>query len=158
MPSVVSYHRPATIDEAAILLAAGNARAVGGGTVAVPDARTSRDLGVQVVDLQALGLDAIGVADENSGADGRLRVGAMAPIGRLIDDERVPALLRDLARRELPSTLRYQATVGGLVAGRWHESALLAGLLVHDAVVELHGAESLALTDYLAAGPGPHLI
>ena len=153
MPSVVSYHRPATIDQAAILLATGNARAVGGGTVAVPDARTSRDLGVQVVDLQAIGLDAIG-----SGGSGRLRIGAMVPVGQLIDDERMPALLRDLARRELPSTLRHQATVGGLVAGRWHESALLAGLLVHDAVVELHGEESQALADYLAAEPGPQLI
>ena len=148
MPSVVAYHRPATIDEAVALLAADGVEAIGGGTVAVPNARTPREVGVALVDLQALGLDVI-----EDTADGRLRVGATARIGQLLGDGRVPALLRDLARRELPSTLRHQATIGGAVAGRWHESALLAGLLVHDAIVELHGAEPRPLTEFLAAEP-----
>ena len=110
MPSVLAYYRPGSLDEAATLLAGPNRRAIGGGTVVVPDARVAREEGVEVVDLQALGLNVIE-------ADGdAVALGAMVRLGDLAGDGAVPALIRDLAKRELPSALRNQATVGGTVA------------------------------------------
>ncbi len=152
MPSVLAYHRPGSLDEAATLLAEPNRRAIGGGTVAVPDARIARDVGVEVVDLQALGLDSL----SSDGA--RLAMGAMVRLGDLMADPATPALLADLARRELPSALRNQATVGGTVALGEADSVLLAGLLVHDATVAVHGAETQALADLLAAGLGSGIV
>lgn len=149
MPSVLAYHRPESLDEASTLLADPDRRAVGGGTVVVPEARQITETGVELVDLQALGLDGI----ETVGA--RLRLGAMVRLGDLTTS--VPALIVDLARRELPSALRNQATIGGTVARVDPDSVLLAGLLAHDAVVELH-AGSTALVDLLTEGLGNRLI
>ncbi|MCP3934396.1 MAG: hypothetical protein GY708_03385 [Actinomycetia bacterium] len=144
MPSVLAYHRPENLEEAAILLAEPNRRAVGGGTVVVPQSRIPSDGGVEIVDLQSLGLDRIEALGE------RVTIGAMVRLGDLMLDESVPALLRDLARRELPSALRNQATVGGTVALGDGESVLLAGLLAHDAQVETHTRGSIGLADHLA--------
>jgi aerobic carbon-monoxide dehydrogenase medium subunit len=131
MPSVVEYHRPTNLDEALRLLSQPNTRALGGGTVVVPEARVHRDVGMSLVDLQDLGLEGITVAGT------QLTVGSMVRLGDLMIDGRVPELIRDLARRELPSTLRNQATVGGTIALGSGDSVLLAGLLVHGAVVTL---------------------
>ncbi len=139
MPSVLAYHRPHSLEEASSLLADPHRRAIGGGTVAVPEARRPDDHGSEVVDLQGLGLDRVEVDGDG------LRIGAMVRLGELLRDERVPELLRDLARRELPSALRNQATVGGTVALGESASVLLAGLLVHDAELALHPDETVAL-------------
>lgn len=152
MPSVLAYHRPGSLDEAATLLSDPNRRAIGGGTIVVPDARVARDTGVELVDLQALGLDGIDVAA------GEVRVGAMARLGDAAADNRLPELLRDLARRELPSALRNQATFGGTVALVDPDSVLLAGLLVHGASVHLHGVDPVALKDLLAVGVGDNIV
>jgi len=146
VPSVLAYHRPGNLDEASTLLAGDNRRALGGGTVVVPDSRVQRDVGVELVDLQALGLDGI----ESDGD--RVVMGAMVRLGELTTHELAPALLRDLARRELPSALRNQATIGGTVALAESSSVLLAGLLVHDAQVMLHGSTGRQLDDVLASG------
>jgi CO/xanthine dehydrogenase FAD-binding subunit len=140
------YHRPAALDEALEMLARpGVATAVlGGGTelnglpVATPDA---------VVDLQALGLNRIEAAGD------RLAIGATATLRDVMDDARMPALLRDLARREAPNTLRNAATVGGAVASPHLESGFVAGLLVCDAVVTVvgrDGSHEVALAGLLA--------
>lgn len=152
MPSVLAYHRPESLDEASTLLAGPNRRAVGGGTVVVPDARVQRDEGVELVDLQALGLDTI---DSDTG---ELRLGAMVRLGDLVDDPATPELLRRLARAELPSALRNQATIGGTIALGDGESVLLAGLLAYGAVVHCHGREPEALEPVLADGIGDRLI
>lgn len=152
MPSVLAYHRPGSLDEAATLLAGPNRRAMGGGTVVVPDARVARADGVEVVDLQALGLEGVSVRDDH------IALGAMTRLGELVDHPDLPPLLRDLARRELPSAMRNQATVGGTVALGDPESVLLAGLLVHGAVVDLHGQDPLALTASLAECVGQRIV
>jgi CO/xanthine dehydrogenase FAD-binding subunit len=59
----------------------------------------------------------------------------MTNLQQLADSGEVPASLRDAARREQPSTLRSQATVGGCVVSGDPESELVAVLLVHGAVV-----------------------
>ena len=132
MPSVLAYHRPQELDEAADLLGRPDTAALAGGTLIVPTARQARDRGIELVDLQDLALD--GVTETN----GRLLIGAMARLGDLADQAETPPLLRESCRRELPSALRNQATVGGTVAAAEAESLLLAGLLVHDARVHLH--------------------
>lgn len=152
MPSVLAYHRPGSLDEATTLLAGPNRRALGGGTVVVPAARRDRGDGIEVVDLQGLGLAGVSVDDD------RLEIGAMVRLGDLVTDHAVPALVRDLARRELPSALRNQATVGGTVALGEADSVLLAGLLVHDAQVALHGQDPIPLAQSLAECVGQRLV
>ena len=129
MPKVVRYHRPASVEEAVRLLAQPQTAALAGGTRvnATPFAGQ-----VEAVDLQSLGLSGI----ERVGTTG-LRLGATTTLQQMADSELVPELLRALARREAPSTMRTLATVGGTVAAGGWESELLTGLLVCDTTVEL---------------------
>ncbi len=145
MPSVLAYHRPNNLDEAAELLSQPNRTALAGGTIVVPQARKTNPEGVEVVDLQALGLD-------TTEADGsRVRLGAMVRLGDMSTDERLSSTIREAAKRELPSALRNQATIGGTVAAADPDSLLVAALLVHDARLAIHqGADDLSLGDYLA--------
>lgn len=107
--------------------------------------------GWEAVDLQNLGLDAIAAA-----GDGWVRIGATATLDAVRRCELLGDSLRELARLEQPSTLRTLATVGGLVAKAPAESLLLAGLLAHDARVELAGpAPECSLAELLAAGLAP---
>ncbi len=145
MPLVTAYHRPTSLDEALDLLNSPVRVALGGGTTLNAD-RTPSDL--EAVDLQALGLDGIATAD-----GGRVRLGATATLDAVRRCELLGDSLRELARREQPSTLRTLATLGGLVAGGSADSPLLAGLLAHDAEVELAGpASACSLAELLAAG------
>ena len=152
MPLVTDYHRPASLGEALDLLGSPRRVALGGGTTLNAD-REPSDL--EAVDLQALGLDRVAAAD-----DGRVRLGATATLDAVRRCELLPESLRELARAEQPSTLRTLATVGGLVARASAESLMLAGLLAHEARVELAGpgdagsAES-GLGELLAAGLRP---
>lgn len=135
MPKVVEYHRPASVEEAVGLLAQPNTAALAGGTRVNATPFAGR---VVAVDLQDLGLAGIAATD-----DGRLRIGSTTTLQAIADDERVPAALRTLARREAPSTMRTLATIGGTVAAGGWESELLTGLLVCDATVELRTAAGL---------------
>ena len=145
MPLVIAYHRPSNLDEALDLLSSPERVALGGGTTLNAD-RDPSDL--EAVDLQSLGLDAITAA-----GDGRVRVGATATLDAVRRCELLPDSLRETAGLEQPSTLRTLATVGGLVARASAESLLLAGLLAHDAQVELAGpAFGCSLAELLAAG------
>jgi CO/xanthine dehydrogenase FAD-binding subunit len=142
MANVSAYLRPATLDDALACLARPGAVVVGGGTV-VNTAHTLEP--VLVVDLQDLHLDAI-VRD---GAGGLL-IGATATFQRVADDTRVPAAIREAARREDPSTLRTLATVGGLVATADPSSELLATLLVHGGEVRLAGRDGVRVVELAA--------
>ncbi len=130
VPLISQYHRPASVEEALELLRSPRRVALGGGTALNAD-REPSDL--EAVDLQALGLDEITVAE----SAGRVRVGATATLDAMRRSELLPDSLRALARAEQPSTLRTLATMGGLVAKGSSESLLLAALLAHDAEVEL---------------------
>jgi probable selenate reductase FAD-binding subunit len=144
VPSVLAYHRPTNLDEAAKHLSNADHWALAGGTAVVAHAREQRATGVEMVDLQALGLDAVE-------ADGdQLTLGAMVRLGDLESDARIPDLVKEAARRELPSALRNQATIGGTVAQADRESILLAALLVHEARVQIHGQPQTTLGEYLA--------
>jgi CO/xanthine dehydrogenase FAD-binding subunit len=142
---IETYHRPTTLEEALALLTGPGAAILGGGTSLVPATTATT-----VVDLQALGFDDLALDGD------RLAIGAMVRLADLAEADVSPPLLRDLARREAPSTIRNVATVGGTVVTRDPESELLAGLLVHDAVVTIateDAATTVALADYLASRP-----
>lgn len=147
MQTVVGYHRPESLEEALSLLGRGSPESVvlAGGTSlnASPPNRN-----VEVVDLQAIGYNQIA-------ADGSLvEIGAMARLADLATHEAIPELLRELARREGPNTLRNAATVGGTIATGHPESELVAGFLVYEARVNLAAAggatSTLTLEELLA--------
>ena len=136
MTVVSQYHRPATLHDALELLSREGSAVLAGGTGVNAGQRTTAAL---LVDLQALGLEGVHVTD-----DGALVVGATTRLGDLATAAAAPLWLRELARKELPSSLRTLATVGGtVVAGGW-ESALVAGLLACDAVVTTVNREGTA--------------
>jgi CO/xanthine dehydrogenase FAD-binding subunit len=148
MPKVLAYHRPSSIDAALTLLGrpAPPTRVLAGGTSLVAE---PMDEGFEVVDLQALGLDGI-----SAGGD-RVVLGATTRLQDLVDTTAVPQLLRVLARREAPNTIRNQATVGGTIAIADPDSELLAGLLVHETEVSYAdhgGTHRISLEGLLAGG------
>lgn len=152
MPSVLAYHRPTSLDEAAKLLSGAHRRALAGGTAAVPTARKVSSTGVEMVDLQELGLSKIVPSGDG------LELGAMVRLSDLREHDQVPDLIKEAARRELPSALRNQATIGGTVGQADSDSTLLAALLVHDARIELHGQPNVTLGDYLSGDRGGLII
>jgi CO/xanthine dehydrogenase FAD-binding subunit len=152
VPQVLAYHRPETVADALELLRRPHAFVLAGGTQlnAFPPTQ-----GYEVVDVQSL--DIAGIRSES----GRLAVGAGVRLSELSEAEEVPTLLRELARREMPSVLRDMATVGGTVASRDPESELLAGLLVHEAVLTVaseDGDQRIGLSEMLATGVPPATI
>lgn len=150
MVTISAYARPTSVAEACDLLDRSGAIVLGGGTAlhALPPEAV-----VEVVDLQALRLDGIDTALDDS-----LVIGATSTLQHLVDSEPVPPVVREAARRELPSTLRAQATLGGCIATGDAESELLAALLVHEAVVRIGrrtGTEECPLQAVLADIPLP---
>jgi CO/xanthine dehydrogenase FAD-binding subunit len=149
MHTITSYHRPASLEAALDLLddIGPGALIIAGGTAATtadppPDA--------QVIDLQQAGLDLITVNSD------RVSYGAMARIQDLIDHPATPPLVRDLAHREGPNTLRNAATIGGTIATADPESELLAALLVHETAVTIAtraGLTTSPIEDVLATRP-----
>ena len=145
MPRVTAYHRPVSIEEAAAILAEpGTPKVIVGGGTAV-NAGLDREP-VEVVDLQALGLDAIGVEG------GRMTIGATVTLQAFADHAATPPVLADLATREAPSTLRAAGTIGGLVATADPESELFAGLLVHDMAVDTGPGEIITSVSIATGG------
>ncbi len=130
---ITQYHRPLTLDEAIALTARPDVVIIAGGTSVNADPDRSP---VTAVDLQALDLAGIDTDGES------VRIGATTHLQDLVDSALVPAVLRDLARREAPNTIRNAATVGGTIGAVDSESELLAGLLAFGATVTLAHAGS----------------
>ena len=150
MVTVTGYWRPLSIAQAFELLDRPHAVVVGGGTKLQSELLGAT---VEVVDLQALRLDGIVPGERDA-----VSIGSMATLQQVADSDHVPAVVRDAARREQPSTLRTQATVGGCIATGDPESELLAVLLVHEAVVQVDagaGVEERPLDAVLARLPLP---
>ena len=150
MSAVAAYWRPESIEQALTLLDRPHAVPLAGGTT-LHSRRAAEP--VEVVDLQALRLDGI-----EPGEDDSMRLGSMATLHRIAECDSIPAVVREAARREQPSTLRTQATIGGCIATGDPQSELLTVLLVHDAVVSMNagsGAEEHPLNVILARLPLP---
>lgn len=129
MANVLNYHRPESLDAALALLQRAHPTLVlGGGSHLVPSLRGDPS---DVVDLQSLGLR--GICEDGP----LLALGAMSTFADLAACTLLPEGVRELARREAPSTLRTLATVGGLVASGDADSELLAAFLVMGASVTI---------------------
>jgi CO/xanthine dehydrogenase FAD-binding subunit len=130
MQTVVGYHRPESLGEALALLNREGPRSavLGGGTSF--NAAEPEDP-VEVVDLQAIGLDGIRLNGST------VEIGAMVRLSDLANNDSTSDLLKELCRREGPNTLRNAATVGGTIAAGDPESELLAGFLVYQGQVTL---------------------
>jgi CO/xanthine dehydrogenase FAD-binding subunit len=160
MSSVGSYARPASLGEALELLRRPRAVVIGGGTTLqrvlahapAPAPEGQGEVrGYDVVDLQAVGLGALEPLDGST-----LRLGATVTLERLARSEAVPSAVREAARRERPSTLRAQSTLGGRIAAGEAESELLAALLAQEAMVTVassDGARTVELGMLLAGLP-----
>lgn len=150
MVTVTGYWRPLSIGQAFELLDRPGAVVLGGGTRLQAE---PSDAAVEVVDLQALRLDGIEPDERDA-----VSIGSMATLQQVAESDHVPAVVRDAARREQPSTLRTQATVGGCIATGDPQSELLAVLLVHEAVVRMDrgtGVEERPLDAVLVGVPLP---
>lgn len=131
MAPISAYHRPTSLNDTLALLDRPGVvtRVLAGGTALNPDPGDTEE----VVDLQALGLDAISIEGPV------LSYGATTTLRGLVDHDRTPPLLAELARREAPNTIRNAATIGGTVATASPESAVLAGLVAMGATVRMVG-------------------
>lgn len=137
---ITQYHRPFTLDDAVAILARPDALILAGGTSINADPDRSPKT---AVDLQALDLGGIELEGD------MVRIGATSRLQDLVDSALVPAVLRDLARREAPNTIRNMATVGGTIGASDAESELLAGLLAFGTLVTL--ARSGSSTEHALA-------
>ncbi len=148
MAGTTRYWRPQSVEEALSLLEGPSTVVIGGGTKFNARPGTER---YEVVDLQALGLGGIDQKSEDA-----VVIGSMTTLQELADDDRVPSVVREAARRQDPSTLRSQATLGGCVASAEFDSELLASLLACDARVEItrrNGQAKIPLKELLAEVP-----
>lgn len=125
---IVNYHRPTTVDEVMSLAAGPNAVILAGGTVVNADPLAVKG---DVIDLQSLDISGI------EAVPGGVRIGAITTLREIVASELVPKLIRDLAYREAPNTVRNAATIGGTVGARDPESQLLTGLLAFGATVSV---------------------
>ncbi|MCE7985730.1 MAG: hypothetical protein DYG89_31515 [Caldilinea sp. CFX5] len=155
MARVKEYHRPDSVTAALTLLGRPGVTSVvlAGGTQITPQLVASdyaADTEVDaVVDLQAVGLTQVECHGD------RLTLGAMVRVQTLVETADAPALVREMAQREGPNTLRHVATIGGLVVNGNPESECLAALLLFDAEVQIQsrsGEKRMGLADLLAHG------
>ena len=109
MPSVLAYHRPQSLDEAQKLASEKNAVLIGGGTLVIPQVLANPSSETEIIDLQSVGL--AGITSESEGSETSIKIGAMSRLSDLINNDKIPHLLQELCSKELPSTLRTQATI-----------------------------------------------
>ena len=147
MPSVLAYHRPQSLDEAQKLASEKNGVLIGGGTLVIPQVLANPSSETEIIDLQSVGL--AGITSESEGSETSIKIGAMSRLSDLINNDEIPLVLRELSTKELPSTLRTQATIGGTIAERSSESILLSGFLALNAEIQIHEKNWIPLNEYL---------
>jgi len=128
---ITTYHRPQTLDEALALLSKPNTMPLGGGTLL---SRPQPDP-VQVVDLQALGLDSI----NKKGAE--LEIGATATLQALFESKDCPEALKTATKFEAPLNLRNAATVAGTLVASDGRSTFATAMLALDAKLEIRSTK-----------------
>jgi probable selenate reductase FAD-binding subunit len=140
---ITAYHRPTSLEEALALLAraAPQTRPLGGGTLLAHGQIDS----IEVVDLQALGLNRIRV----HGRD--LEIGATATLQQLLEDNDCPAALKVGLKLEAPLNIRNIATVAGTLVACDGRSSFVTALLACDAKLTILNPKSQAVSlgDYL---------
>ena len=134
---ITSYHRPKTLDEALALLTHSNRIPLGGGTLL---AKPTADP-VEVVDLQAVGLDTIKKQGNN------LEVGATVTLQRLLESEHCPPPMKSALKLEAPLNIRNAATVAGTLVSCDGRSTFATILLALDAKLAISSINPLQLVE-----------
>ncbi len=147
---ITAYHRPQTLDEALSLIARTSPHTVplGGGTLL----SHSKEEALEVVDLQALGLNQIVERGNN------LEIGATTTLQALLDHQGYPAALKSALKLEAPINLRNAATVAGTLVSCDGRSTFATTLLAGDAKLTMLGApgageRTVSLGDFLPMRP-----
>ncbi len=142
---ITAYHRPKTLEEALSLLSQTDRLPLGGGTLLSHRAGEP----IEVVDLQALGLDKI----IRKGND--LEIGATVTLQQLLESPECPEGLKPALRLEAPLNLRNAGTVAGTLVTADGRSPFAACLLALDAklAVRKNGPETLSIGEYLPLRP-----
>ncbi len=124
---ITAYHRPQTLDEALTLLTQTNTVPLGGGTLLSHPIADS----VQVVDLQALGLDSLTKNGNN------LELGATLTLQALLESEHCPEALKSALKLEAPLNIRNSATIAGTLVACDGRSTFASMLLAMDAKITI---------------------
>jgi CO/xanthine dehydrogenase FAD-binding subunit len=124
---ITTYHRPQSLDEALTLLTQPNRIPLGGGTLLSKPMAES----VEVVDLQALGLDSITKNGNN------LELGATVTLQQLLESTHCPEALKSAIKLEAPLNIRNSATVAGTLVACDGRSTFATVLLTLDAKIEI---------------------
>ncbi|HEX2696641.1 MAG TPA: FAD binding domain-containing protein [Anaerolineales bacterium] len=142
---ITAYHRPQTLDEALKLLAQPNTFPLGGGTLL---SHTSTDP-IEVVDLQALGLNQIKKSGNN------LEIGAAVTLEQLHESDLFPRALKPALKLEAPLNVRNAATVAGTIVTCDGRSTFISALLALDAKLTIVNPKSeiVNLGDFLPLRP-----
>lgn len=149
---ITAYHRPQTLDEALALLTQPNTVPLGGGTLL---SQPTTDP-VSVVDLQALGLDALRINGSPSTGSGQaLEIGATRTLQSLLESEHCPESLKIAIKLEAPINIRNTATVAGTLVASDGRSTFATMLLVMDAKVTVISGQSsvVSVGEYLLTHP-----
>lgn len=140
---ITNYHRPQTLDEALALLTQPDTLPLGGGTLLSHPTTAS----VQVVDLQALGLDSLSKNGNN------LEIGATLTLQALLESEHCPPALKTALKLEAPLNIRNSATAAGTLVACDGRSTFASMLLAMDAKITvrslLKAEETLNIGDFL---------
>jgi CO/xanthine dehydrogenase FAD-binding subunit len=124
---ITTYHRPQSLDEALTLLTQPNRIPLGGGTLL---SKTTADP-VEVVDLQALGLDSI---NKNGN---QLEIGATVTLQQLLESVHCPEALKSALKLEAPLNIRNTATVAGTLVVCDGRSTFVTVMLALDAKIDI---------------------
>ncbi len=176
---ITHVHRPQTLEQALELLSHPNIVPLGGGTLlsrpsTLRQAQGNASLGagprtdsVEVVDLQALGLNRIKKQGNNPStgspvpaalaqAGQRLEIGASATLQQLLEDENCSAALRPGLKLEAPLNIRNAATIAGTIVACDGRSAFVTALLALDAKLEQAMLDNSKI-EYRASNIGDYL-
>lgn len=161
--SVAGYHRPATVEDAARLLAeTEGARCLSGGATLVAMMNANLAEPKAIVSLAGIS-ELAGIADLT---DGGLRIGAMTRHRATAEDARLTgtlAVLRDAARQIANPVVRNMGTIGGSIAFADPAADYPPALVAAKAEVEIAnaaGRRRVAAQDFFvdwyttACGPG----
>ena len=142
---ITTYHRPQTLDEALTLLSRPNTFPLGGGTLLSHRQSDS----VEVIDLQALGLNSIKKSGNN------LEIGATATLQQLLEDVNCPEVLKSALKLEAPLNIRNAATIAGTIVACDGRSTFVTSLLALDAKLTIihQKSETVNIGDFIPLRP-----
>jgi len=133
---IKDYHRPTNLEEALAYLKRPATLPLGGGTLLSQPGTAS----VEVVDLQALGLNRIHRQGDVLG------IGATVTLQQLLESPDAPEALKAALKLEAPLNLRNAATVAGTIVAADGRSTFAAVLLALDAKVTVSSNQLSAIS------------